>query len=72
LALTGVGIEHSVRLGGLGALHGEERWVLAAAIALACASLSVLAATRIRHTAEHRGGAASPVFDDDAISPSRT
>ena len=46
LALTGVGIEHSVRLGGVGALHGEERWVLACAIALACASLSVLAATR--------------------------
>lgn len=49
LALTGVGIEHSVRLGGVGALHGEEPWVLAFAIALAFASLSVLAATGSRH-----------------------
>jgi low temperature requirement protein LtrA len=49
LALTGVGIEHSVRLGGMAALHGEEPWVLAFAIALAFASLSVLAATRRRN-----------------------
>jgi low temperature requirement protein LtrA len=46
LALTGVGIEHSVRLGGASALHGEEPWVLVFAITLACAALSVLAATR--------------------------
>lgn len=46
LALTGVGVEHAVRLGGAGALHGEERWVLTGAIALACASLVVLGATR--------------------------
>jgi low temperature requirement protein LtrA len=72
LALTGVGVEHSVRLGGVGALHGEETWVLAFAITLACASLAALAATRRRDPGAHGADAASAVFDDDAISPSET
>lgn len=60
LALTGVGVEHAVRLGGAGALHREERWVLTGAITLACAALAVLAATRSHNhasdvtPAEHR------------------
>jgi low temperature requirement protein LtrA len=63
LALTGVGVEHAVRLGGTGTLHDEERWVLASAVTLACASLAVLAATRSHQYA-------SDVTPDDQRHPS--
>ena len=42
LALTGVGIEHIVRSGGIGALHGDEIRVLSVAVAVALASLAAL------------------------------
>jgi len=47
LALTGVGIEHSVRNGGVASLHGEELEVLALALWLAAGAIAVLRRTRV-------------------------
>jgi low temperature requirement protein LtrA len=48
LALTAVGIEHIVQLGGVASLHAEEACLLASAIACATGALIVLAATAER------------------------
>lgn len=42
LAVTGIGVEHAVKMGGWHTLHGEERWLLAMAVALACGALATL------------------------------
>lgn len=47
LALTGVGVEHAVRMGGWHALHGEEPWLLALALGCAGAALAALRAVAV-------------------------
>jgi low temperature requirement protein LtrA len=50
LALTAVGVEHIVQLGGVGFLHAEEVLLLASAIGTVVMSLVVLARSRGRRT----------------------
>ena len=51
LALTAVGVEHIVKLGGIASLHGEELSLLGCAITTVVLALFVLAGTaaRVRH-----------------------
>jgi low temperature requirement protein LtrA len=51
VALWGIGVEHAVMAGGWHTLHGEEAWLVAAALALAGAALTTLGATRAQRTA---------------------
>lgn len=50
VALAGVGVEHAVRMGGWHRLHGEEPWLVVAALASAGMSLAALRAVSGRQS----------------------
>ncbi len=71
LALTAVGVEHIVKLGGTASLHGEELSLLGCAIATVVLALFVLAGTaaRVGHAEADTHDGRSNVPAGDALAP---